>query len=89
MHASAILASLVGLLGLTVAVHDHGRHHDADHAVPDEWVDHPYHANNTHSQTKRRALGVYECARKNFQSPCAWTKADGCVHSLSQLQILN
>ena len=78
MHASAILASLVGLLGLTVAVHNQGRHyHDADYAVPEEWVDHPYHANNTHSPVKRAALGVYECNQKNFHGPCAWTKADG------------
>ena len=81
MHASAILASLIGLVGLTVAVHDQDRHHhnDAAYAVPDEWVDHPHHANNTHSPVKRaaRALGVYECNQKNFYRPCAWTKADG------------
>lgn len=82
MHVSTILASLIGLVGLTVA----GRSQDrpnaapaapAEHHIPSEWTFHPYHANNTHSQAKRGALGMYECHSKNWYGPCTWTKADG------------
>lgn len=83
MHASAIFASFAGLVGLTVAAHGHGRP-EAAPAVPEEWVHHPQHANNTHSQEKRGALGMNECSRKNWYGPCTWTKADGYVDSPPQ-----